>query len=448
MYTSNMLTENEILHARKIDRYYNLYKADFRKGGLRYLYGEQGEDTSVIEVIENLPKKVSRLFSNMMFLEEYTLTIENHTDEKADKIRDFLYRQQFQKKLIQSAQSQSYGGYAVFELSEVEGKAVITLIKPDYTFLEEDVDGTYSKIKIGWYVEQETRKFLFLKTHTKQTITAEVFECDVMGKPITGTPLDPSTLGYDIPAEQPQFEQGIPVFIIHNDIHDVGNVYGSSDYEGNETILQELTRNFSQIGNELHHFGNAILAVGEGVLDRNGRPKVKGMKMIEINTQEKAFIPQYITNSNPQIDKAQAHHINLLLSFCRATDIAEILLGLNTSGGAEKVGALKLRLLLTLARVKAKLHSYHAVLPSLVAFAARIEGLELSADDVYFTFHDGLPEDMQEKVDIEMKRYSAGIQSLEDAIKNLDNLDAEELQAKIETIKKEETANIPFHTHA
>ena len=112
---------------------------------------------------------------------------------------------------------------------------------------------------------------------------------------------------------------------------------------------------------------------------------------------------------------------------------------MNSQGGAERVGALRLRLLLTLARVKAKLHSYHSVLPELVAFATRVEGKELNAKDVYFTFKDGLPNDVVEMVDIEVKRYNAGLQSLSDAIKTLDNLDEEQLKQKIEEIRADES---------
>ena len=439
-----MLNQQDIAHAKQIDVYYKLYKADFRNAGLRYLHGEDAVDSDVIEVVENLPQKISRLFASMMFLEPYTLIIEE--GNKGDDTRDMLYRNQFHKKLLQSAHSQSYAGYTAFEVSQVDNKAVISLIKPDYLFIEANPLGSDMpplSIKVGWYFEYEKKKYLFMRKHTTELITSGVFECDALGMP-TEKRYSPEVFGYTIPDEEPQFEHGIPVFVIHNDIHHIGNVYGSSDYEGNESLFQELARNMSQISNELHHFGNAILAVGSGVLDKSGRPKVAGAKMMQIDTDESSFVPQYITNNNPQIDKAQTNTEHILRAICRSTDIAELLVGLNSQGGAEKVGALRLRLLLTLARVKAKLNSYHAVLPSLVAFAALVEGRQVDAKNIYFEFKDGLPEDTVEMVDLEVKRYNAGLQSLSDSIRNLDNLDDKELEEKVAQIRDEEKTLNPF----
>lgn len=434
-----MLNEQDIEHAKKIDKFYKLYKADFKNAGLRYLYGEDVVNSDVIEVIENLPQKITRLFSSMMFLEDYTLIVEEN--KNSDEVRDMLYRNNFQKKLLQSAHSQSYAGYTAFEVSLVDNKAVISLIKPDYLFIEPDprgVDLPPISVKIGWYFMYNKQKYLFMRKHTKDEIENAVFLCDSLGMP-TETRYSPEQMGYkNVQERETQFKHGIPVFVIHNDVHNIGSIYGSSDYDGNESLFQELTRNMSQISNELHHFGNAILAVGTGVLDKNGRPKVQGAKMIQIDTEESAFVPQYITNNNPQIDKAQSHHENILRAICRSTDIAELLVGLNSQGGAEKVGALRLRLLLTLARVKAKLNSYHAVLPNLVAFAALVEGKEVDAKNIYFEFNDGLPEDVVEKVDIEIKRYNAGLQTLSDSIRILDNLDDKELEEKVEQIREDE----------
>lgn len=419
-----------------------MYKANFKQAGLRYLYGEDGTRTDVIEVIENLPQKICRVFASMMFLEEYTLTLDSIEGPKADDIRDILYRNKFQKLLLQSAHSQSYAGYTAFEVSLIDGKAVITLIKPDYLFIESDPISASlqpKSIKIGWYFENNNQKYVYLRTHTKELITNAVYLCDAMGIP-TEVKYAPNVYGFEVSEQEKQFEFGIPVFVVHNDIHEIGDMYGTSDYDGNETLFQELARNMSQISNELHHFGHAMLAVPAGVLDsKTGRPKIAGAKMIQIDTDEKTFVPQYIVNNNPQIDKAQSNTEHILKAICRSTDIAELLVGLNSQGGAERVGALRLRLLLTLARVKAKLHSYHSVLPELVAFATRVEGKELNAKDVYFTFKDGLPNDVVEMVDIEVKRYNAGLQSLSDAIKTLDNLDEEQLKQKIEEIRADES---------
>lgn len=437
-----MLTTKDIEHAQLVDRMNSIYNAKYKAAGLRYLYGEDERRSDVIEVIENLPKKISRTFASMMFLEQYTLTYEGKDQAIGDNLRNILYANGFQKKLYQSAHAQSKAGYAAFEISKIGNKAVITSIKPDYVFITPNpisAELEPLEVKIAWIFESEKRKCLFVRIHTSTEIKNQVFFCDAVGNPI-GSSMSPVNFGFNVKDSEEQFTQGIPVFVIQNDLHDIGEVYGTSDFLDNESLFQELARNQSQISNELHHFGNAMLAVPAGVINpQTGRPRVAGAKMIQIDTDEKTFVPQYIVNSNPQIDKAMMNGENILRAICRSTDIAELLLGLNTQGGAERVGALRLRLLLTLARVKAKLHSYHTVLPQLVAFASRVEGKEVDAKDIYFEFHDGLPTDLVEKVDSEVKRYNAGLQSLSDAIKNLDNLDAEELKNKVEEIRAEES---------
>lgn len=452
-----MLTDADIKHLQKVNRYYKLSKADYKYAGLKFhmqdnTYNQDYDNC--IEVVENLPAKINRVFSQLMFLEKYAITIDRENEEQNTKLHNMLNRNKFHTKLIQSAQDQSRAGYAAFELSLVDGEVLISLLKPDYVFIHANPmspDLPPKEIIIGWYIEKQDHngnpiKYLFTKTHTKETITCDVYDCDPMGKPV-GKPKDPNMFGVDVERVQRQFEQGIPVFVINNDLIESGSVYGTSDFESNESLFQELARNMTQIANELYQFGNAMLAVPEGVLKENGRPKKRSMKMIQIDSEENTFIPQYIVNNNPQIDKAQAHTEHILRAICRSTDIAELLVGLNTQGGAEKVGALRLRLLLTLARVKSKLISYHDVLPSMIAFAEQLEGRQIEAGQISFKFNDGLPEDMVEKVDLEVKRYAGGLQTLDDAIKNLDNLEPEALAEKVESIREvEESESFAIQT--
>jgi hypothetical protein len=64
-------------------------------------------------------------------------------------------------------------------------------------------------------------------------------------------------------------------------------------------------------------------------------------------------------------------------------------------------------------------------------------------EDVQITWQDGLPDDDMEKTQIEVQRYGAGLTSLESALKRLDGLESEALQAEIERIKAEQAANRP-----
>ena len=79
----------------------------------------------------------------------------------------------------------------------------------------------------------------------------------------------------------------------------------------------------------------------------------------------------------------------------------------------------------TLAKVQRKLWAYNAMLKEMIIDAMIWEksGTVISAKNISLTFSNGLPEDRLQNAQIQSTRYTAGLQSLKDAIRDLDGLD-------------------------
>jgi hypothetical protein len=111
------------------------------------------------------------------------------------------------------------------------------------------------------------------------------------------------------------------------------------------------------------------------------------------------------------------------------------------SGGAERVGALKLRMLRTLAKVQRKLKPYERCVKQILIDAiAWQHGIKVGHNEVSIRFRNGLPEDMLEKTQIESTRIASGTQTVRDSVKNLDNIDGEMLDDKVAAIQEERAA--------
>ena len=64
-------------------------------------------------------------------------------------------------------------------------------------------------------------------------------------------------------------------------------------------------------------------------------------------------------------------------------------------------------------------------------------------EDVHITWQDGLPDDDAENTRIETERYTAGLTSLESALRRLDGLEGEALEGEVAKIREGQTETVP-----
>ncbi len=128
--------------------------------------------------------------------------------------------------------------------------------------------------------------------------------------------------------------------------------------------------------------------------------------------------------------------------------------GLDKQGGAAESGrALKLKLMRTIAKINRKKVFYDQAIKEVMYVAqllAQTHGYKVLGNTLpgapevpEIIWQDGLPVDDFEQVELEAKRLEAGVQSKQDAIATLDDLDDDDAAIKVERIKTETSVPVP-----
>lgn len=430
-------SKEEIQNSREIENNYKLYRG--RYGDVLRHFRTYNDRKNKLEVVENVAGLISRVFADLMFLENAKVTI---NDEKAQEFYDELFvSSALGEQLWECALAQSYAGQTGFDLIKKDGKVSVSQLNPATIFPQFDhmhASHSTNKIIISWKPKINDEEYLFQKIHTPGMIEYKLnlLEGDQPGKVFNPQYYDSRLPKPDddlISREYTDIDKMI-CFVINN--QKTGQEkQGISDYDDLKSLLEELTRILSQLATQLKKHADAKMAVPPGVLDQDGNVINENIEMIEVD-DENGMIPQYI-EQKVKIQELQNEALNKVKSIARVAEVAGLLLDLNETGGAEKVGALRLRMLRTLAKVKRKQKPFTRVLTQMISTAYEWEtGKKLSTRDITITYSNGLPEDYLEKVNAEATRISAGIQSLKDAIRNIDKLEGDALDEKVKEIEK------------
>jgi len=389
------------------------------------------------EIIINMCETISTVFADLLFLEEPDFFFSD--DNIGEKLEEIVIRNDFKVKLWDAAISQSWGGRAIFEVRLEDGEAMIEEISPDVVFPQynkTNIKAPPLQIIFAWYVKILDKNYLLKKVHNVGFIEYELWLCESKrGDPKFRVPLslyDPNLQEI----EQTGLDK-IPVFMANNP-KDPKSLDGVSDYQGLYSLLEELTRVSSQIATQLEKHADAKLMVPSGVLDQNGQAQNSNLEMIEIDSDD-GMTPEYLTNSNSLIDSAFKQKKEIIEDIARVSEISFILLDLASAGGVQKDETFAESAARTMAKVKRKRKTFVKLIRETLAFSYEIETKKkIPLSGIAVKFHDGLPENQARKVQIEADRMAAGIQSRRDAVKNLDNIDGEILDDKIEEIEKQE----------
>lgn len=431
-------TEAEKTRSRTIEDYYSLYSGNFGLV-LRYFRNER-ERKNQLEVVQNVAGMISRVFADLMFTEEPKIKVQDKAAQS--KIGNFIFRNDFYNKLHESAITQSYAGRAYFEMYLRGGLTYVAELNPANVFPQFPhmyAQGEPNSVVISWEPKIDNVPYRFIKTHSVGLITYQLRKLSSQGGQDEGNMplalLDPTL---------PEFEETgldyIPVYTINN-VKSGRDSEGVSDYADLVSLFEELTRVQSQVASQLKKHATAKMAVPLGVLDEHGRMRNEDAEVFEVGSdKEDGFvIPQYITNSNPLIDAAFTQQEKIIEAIARVSEVSTVLIDWNVSGGAERVGALKLRLLRTESKVKRKLRPYRRTLKDMFVDALAWErAAAIAHDDVTVEFGDGLPMDMLEATQVESMRMNAGLQTVPDAIRNLDfDLGDDQVKEKVLAIEKE-----------
>jgi len=442
---SKFPTENERARSAEIKKNKLLYKGKFQSVLPFFTEASSTVRQNRREPIVNLTGMATDIFADFMFRNSPEV---NSPEEYLKEIIDIFTNSKLATKLWSAAVGQSYGGFTALEVRIKNGSAFIDVLQPENVFPRYGDDGELESVRVVTVSEVGGLPVLKIKKHTIGEIEYSV---QYYGGKLDGQMTNPRTLwnveGITNLRESTENEiveiedtglNQIPVFLVQN--KDIDGNLGVSDYDDLISILDEYTSLNSQISTQLKKHANSKIAVPEGTLDEKGRMK-DSQDVFEVTTAtdgEQMIVPQYITNSNPQLDQAIKNRQDVLSDFSRVSQVALELIDAAQRGGVEKVGALRTRIFKTLAKVDRKLKAFTPAITGALALAYNWQTAEgstvVSADEISVNYKSGLPVDEVEQTTIQVQRIGAGIQTTKDAIRTLDGLEGDALAQKVQEI--------------
>lgn len=392
-------------------------------------------DVSKKQVDDPIMTSITTTFADLLFLKNPEITVNEEAQEDIDAI---IERNDFFVQLWNSAVTQSWAGRVIFEVRLEDGLSIIEEVSPENVIIERDFfTKKINKATILFFIQKEKTKWLFKKIHTIGKINYELWECDSNGTEKTMIPL--SLLDENIAEEEDTNIDVIPVFQIINP-KDAKHIDGVSDYEVVKSLLREYCRACSQIPTQLSKHADAKIAVPPGVLDENGQVANGNMEVIEVSDSGAGLsVPQYITNSNPLIESAFRQRSDILEALIRATECSFVLLDIEKGGGVKKDETMAESAMRAITKVKRKQKSFEKSIVDILKLCYFWE-TNKTLETVSVKFGNPLPTNEQREVNIQVQRYTAGLQTRKDAIYKLDGLWGEELEEKLKQFKAEESS--------
>lgn len=422
---------------------------------------EFGKDYSRLKyVVANFGGLLSKLAADMLFMEFPAMSLGKTGD--ANWLNATVRGNKLKTQFYESALEGSYRGDAVFRLRSKDGVLLIEDINPACYFPkvnEANVRAEPEYHELAWKVGLGDKKFgVYSERHYKGYYTNELYELDSNGQIVAKLPFNqyyPDTpemveTGVDYP-----LVVHIPNFRINS------RYFGINDYYDLMSLFFAINNRTTKIDNILDKHGDPILAVPDGFLDEDGKIRREAFGIVEVDTNEKQMIPQYIVwdakldSAFKEIDKL----VEFLFMFSETSGAA---FGLDKGGVAESGRALKFKLLRTIAKTKRKQLYYDDGLKELFRTAQLFakanslvarDGTKLTKDvaDLEIDWSDGLINDPQEVIDYETARVDAGLSSKVDAIQRIDGISEDEAKQRLadinaEKAKEREAAKPTFST--
>lgn len=413
-------------------------------------------------VTVNFAGLVSKIMADMLFSEP--ITVKASEDGDQDWVDAFVQDNRLNEQLYESALSNSALGDALFKLRVDKRRPndeYPTIILEDFTptIFFPNVSGFNVRsepnyMELAWTFMVGNLKYLRKEVHKPGTIEHHVYEMkdntiqqevelNILGEPgLTGVGMIQDT-GID------------HYMIIHIPNWKTGNrFFGISDYYDLDKLFYAINNRFSKIDNILDKHSDPILMVPDGVLDEDGKVNKSALHMIEVPEGQGAKIkPEYIV-WNANLEAAFSEVDKLLNVFMMTAEITPDVLGMG-QGLNDSGRALKFKLMRTIAKAQRKKLYYDRAIKEIIYVAELLaakwdlgvgpQNLKLQGKPEYpeINWQDGLPIDDYEEVTNEIAKIDAGLQSKKEAIMNLDNIDEEAAEEKIEEINQENALAIP-----
>lgn len=404
------------------------------------------------ELVVNYFRLITVTTAGMLFNKAPGIIAGKEQDEKAmDLVQAIDDRSDLQDVLFTCALDASrYGDGLLYARRDEAGNGVIDITRPDTWFPVVDAANLrrvlyhvlatpyeQTEIVMG---ERRKRKYLRVEIHSPGSIEIRDYQLEqnAIG-PLLGTPKVEHT-GLDTFAV-------IPV----SNLRPSDRVHGIDDYNDIQDLVCELEVRLAQISRVLDRHSDPTMQGPESALEDAEMPDGS---LARVFVPGKYFINQagtlqgrieYLT-WDAQLD-ANFTQIERILSLIRTiSEMGALLSDLTDKGGAVPSGAAMRRMLYgTISKISRLRNRFTPALRQALKAAAALSGGDLSDTPIYIDWPDVLPRDPLEQAQIaDIRTGGKQTQSVKRAIMELDELDEDDAEAELESIREEQSDAMPM----
>ncbi len=410
------------------------------KDWIRLLRGDQ---QATLEIILNWPKRLSTLFADLLLGEAPQVEAGDEGSKEQDAANRLIELNELFNTAYEVALDVSRFGVGLFKVRHDE-RAIIEAQTPLvwYPVVQPDNVKDVSAHVLGWDYEQEEhstwgaqmQQYLKLEIHERGKITTRLHKlangniAGLVEESVTETGVDDFLV--------------VPVFNLSTS----DRLTGLDDYSDLDTVIQELEVRTAQISRILDKHADPNMCGPSAALERDPVTGEwtypSGGKYFPVPQGEDP--PKYVTWDG-ELEAAFREIDMLMEQFYALSETSAAAFGQLKAGLAESGSALRRLMMAPLAKTNRIRLRFDPALRNVLMLAAALEVAQGTKDaakleEIHITWQDGLPDDDAEETQIEATRYSAGLTSLESALMRLDDLKDEALQAEIERIRAEHSA--------
>lgn len=416
--------ERERLNKYRDSKY--LYDGEHSKVFRRWSYTAGVDD---LTLVTNWHKRLSCLWADMVFGQEPEFTADNQ-----EALNEFIRLNDLLEVLYESCIDVSRYGTGVLKV-RFDKHAIVEAVPADIWFpvVHPDSLKRIDKHVLAWKWKEVTDKsenwYLSVEIHERGTITYRTYAL---------------TSDYAIAGllEEEVESTGINEFLVRP-IHNVttsDTVFGGSDYDEVNSIIEELEMRLTQIGRVLDKHADPSMYGDEDALEKDeltGDYVVRGGGSF-YPVSEDGVPPSYLTWDG-KLEEAREEIKLLMEQFYYLTNTSPSAFGEMNQGRVESAAGLKRLLMATVMKANRMKTRYQSALNDIFTIANELERLRggNAFGKVLIEFRDALPEDYRELTNTEVARYNAGLTSLESAIGRMDGISGEALAKEVAAIQAE-----------
>lgn len=444
------LTDAEVARVRRIEGLRRIRKGEHREhfyvqDNTQHAFKAIGPNFSrVLYLCDNLPGMCTLKHCDLLLGEPVAV---NPPEELADNrqvleaIRRISLASRLDATLYDLAATAGWAGKAYMQAIARNGQVRIEAVDPALVTPRYEPGG---KELLGATIKQQVsiagRDYCRVTDHRRGRIVHRLYELNGRGLVQRRAPLDLIR-----PGMQEIEQTGIDALAIVEIRNYTWAGEGASDYEGCESIIDEINNRLTQISRILDQHGDPAVVALEELFDEQGNLRISG-RAISVNSMEQGDPVRYLT-WDAKLEFCAAQLERAMHAFLRQQEISPALVGMGGGTSADGWKKFRLQNTTTLARVNRKeLFSgpgfAEAIRVAMLLENAVTIGVSYPVQPVTLTFSDGIPPDETEEMQIVTGYRAAGLMSMERALMRVHN-DRQVVADELAKLGAEAEATLP-----